>query len=201
MNGMTAQRLRIVLAIIMVAIIAAAVVGFIFFQKNLAAYATSISQLNANAQSGDEDIRTLQDLKTRLDQQQVLIQKTRAIVGDSSSYADTVVSDVSQIGAESGVAVKSIAFVDSTTTSATPAPAAPTSSSTMPSASGASTGVVKKTVTVSIQSPLSYTSLMNFLAKIESNELRMHITKIVMTKDKGNNVATQDLTIEVFVRQ
>lgn len=204
MKGMTAQRLRVILAIIMVAIIAAAVVGFMLIQKNLADYATSISQLNASASSGDKDIRTLQSLKTTLAEKHDLIQKTRAIVGDSSSYADTVINDISQIGSQSGVSIKSIAFVDSSTGgAAAPAAMAPPANLSQPTTTGgsAATGVVKKTVTVSIQSPLSYTNLMNFLAKIESNELRMHLTKVVMTKDKGNDVATQDLTIEVYVRQ
>lgn len=207
MKGMTAKRLRIILAIIMVAIIAATVAGFMFAQKFLADYATSISQLNANAQSGDKDLHTLQALKDSLTKQEGLIQKTRAIVGDSSSYADTVINDISQIGVQSGVSIKSIAFVDGTTSAATPAipaPSTPSANVGMPSASAAgSTGVsvVKKTVTVSIQSPINYSSLMTFLSRIEANELRMHLTKVVMTKDKGNDVATQDLTIEVFVRQ
>lgn len=200
MNGMTAQRLRVVLAIIMLLIIAAAVVGFTIVQKNLADYATSISKLNADAQSGDKDIRTLQNLKARLAEQQDVIQKTRAVVGDGASYADTVVNDISRIGSESGVAVKSIAFVGDTTSAATPPSSAPTTTTT-PTTGTAATAVTKKTVTVSIQSPLSYTNLMNFLSKIESNQLRMHVTKVVMTKDKGNDVATQDLTIEVYVRQ
>jgi hypothetical protein len=196
MNGMTARRLRIVLAVIMFAIIAAAVVGFSIAQKNLADYANSISKLNADAQSGDQNIRTLQNLKVRLDQQQALIQRTRAVVGDSSTYANTVINDISRIGSESGVPVKSIAFVESaaTVTPTAGAAAAPTTS-----ASGS--GVVKKTVTVSVQSPLSYTSLMNFLGKIESNELRMHVAKVAITEDEGDKVATQDLSIEVYVRQ
>lgn len=199
MKGMTAQRLRVVLFFIMVLIMVAAVVGFSIVQKNLASYATSISKLNADAQSGDKDIRTLKSLKTRLAEQQELIQKTRAIVGDASSYADTVINDISQIGTQSEVQVKSIAFAENI--SAAGATGAPLTAGTPTPTTAAPSGVTKKTVTVSIASPLSYTNLMKFLSRIETNQLRMHVTKVTMTKDTGNDVATQDLTIEVYVRQ
>ncbi len=199
MNGMTAQRLRIVLFFIMVLIMVAAVVGFTIVQKNLADYATSISKLNADAQSGDKDIRTLQELKSRLAAQQDLIQKTRSVVGDPSTYADTVIRDITRIGAESGVPVKSILFAGDTV--AEVAPQSTPTSTVAPSTTFSSSTVTKKTVTVSIQSPLSYTSLMKFLSGIESNDLRMRVAKVTMTKDKGNDVGTQDLSIEVYVRK
>jgi len=196
---MTAQRLRIVLFFIMVLIMVAAVVGFTIVQKNLADYATSISKLNADAQSGDKDIRTLQELKSRLAAQQDLIQKTRSVVGDPSTYADTVIRDITRIGAESGVPVKSILFAGDTV--AEVAPQSTPTSTVAPSTTFSSSTVTKKTVTVSIQSPLSYTSLMKFLSGIESNDLRMRVAKVTMTKDKGNDVGTQDLSIEVYVRK
>lgn len=199
MNGMTAQRLRIVLFIVMVLIMVAAVAGFTVVQKNLANYATSISKLNADAQSGDKDIKTLQELKSRLAAEQDIIQKTRAVVGDTSTYADTVISDISLIGARSGVPVRSITFAGDTVAETTPQ-GVPSASST-PTQTFSSPTVTKKTVTVSIQSPLSYTSLMKFLAGIESNELRMHIARVAMTKDKDDSVSTQDLILEVYVRK
>jgi hypothetical protein len=196
---MNAQRLRVILAVTMVLIIVGAVVGFTIGQKNLADYAASISQLNADAQFGDQNIQTLQRLKTRLAAQQELIQKTRAIVGDSSTYTNDVINDISRIGAESGVAIKSITFVESSTT-ATPTTTTPVTGAPA-TTTPATSGVVKKMVTVSVDSPLSYTNLMSFLAKVESNDLRMHIARVSMTKDQGNDVATPDLTVEVYVRQ
>lgn len=199
MKGMTAQRLRVVLFFVMVLIMVAAVVGFTIVQKNLASYATSISKLNADAQSGDKDIRTLKSLKSRLAEQQDLIQKTRAIVGDSTSYADTVISDISRIGTQSEVQVQSISFTENI--AAAGSTAAPLTSGTPTVTTATPSGVSKKSVTVSIASPLSYTNLMKFLSRIETNQLRMHVTKITMTKDNGNDVATPDLIIEVYVRQ
>jgi len=198
-KGMTAQRLRVVLFFVMVLIMVAAVVGFTIVQKNLASYATSISKLNADAQSGDKDIRTLKSLKSRLAEQQDLIQKTRAIVGDSTSYADTVISDISRIGTQSEVQVQSISFTENI--AAAGSTAAPLTSGTPTVTTATPSGVSKKSVTVSIASPLSYTNLMKFLSRIETNQLRMHVTKITMTKDNGNDVATPDLIIEVYVRQ
>ncbi len=201
-NGLTAQRLRVVLIIGMVIITVAATAGFMYAKAGLDAYALAISSLNADAQSGNTNILTLKNLQTRLDNEQDLVNETRGIVGSSAGYTDTVINNISSIARNSGVSVTSINFVDDAETGAAttaPTTATPAAPGTTP-APVATSGVTKKIVSVTLANPLSYDALMSFLKNLESNELKMQPTNVSMTKDKGSLVTTQPFTLEVYVR-
>jgi hypothetical protein len=203
-STMNAKRLRLVLIVTMLLILIAATAGFVFAQQYLAAYATSISKLNADAQSGDKNLETLSNLETKLAQDAELIERTRSVVADNATYGDQFLNDISRIAAEAGVTVTGIEFVEST--AATPAAGAATTTPT-PQASATPTpsattggGVTKKSIQVSIQSPLNYTKMMNFLKGIETNALEMQVSSVSLSKDKGDDVSSQGLTIGVYVR-
>lgn len=203
MNGMTASRLRIILSVSILLLIVAVAGGFLFAQRNLKGYATTISRLNADAESGDQNIRTLRSLKTRLAEEQLAITSARSIVADNATYADQVISDITRIANESGVTITSFEFAGDATASGTaPAPGAvpTTPTTTAPTAGGAPAGVTKKAVTVTLQSPLKYTSLMNFIQKVETNKLKMQFASVAMTKGEKDTVTAQTFSIEVYVR-
>ena len=201
-KGLTARKLRIVLIISMLLIAAAATAGFMYAKAGLDDYAQAISRLNADAQSGNTNILTLKKLQTRLDSEQAVINDARNIVASSSNYTDTVIDNISSIARNSGVSVSSISFLDDSTTAAAAAPTATPGTPATPGTTTAPTasGVTKKTVSVTIGSPLSYDALITFLKNLESNDLKMQPTSVSMTKDKGNLVSTQPFTIEVYVR-
>lgn len=205
---MTASRLRAVLLVGVFLAVAGTAAGFWFSYKSLNEYATSISKLNADSQSGDSNIQTLRKLRTELDARQDVVADARALVADNATYADRAVGDISRIARESGVEITGFEFSDSTTPDAgSAAPSsAPTPSATapggaaLPQAGVAPTGVTKKTITVAIKSPIKYSNLLNFISKIESNELKLQIATVSMTKDKDDLVATQSFVIGVYVR-
>lgn len=206
-NGMTASKLRLVLSVVIVGIIGLAAGGFWFAHKSLTAYATQISGLNADAESGDTNIRTLKSLEERLEREQDTIKNARSIVADGDTYSDQVIGDISRIARDSGVEITSFGFVSASGTSgvSTPAPApttpAPTGAGTeTPAGTSAPSGVTKKTVSVTVKSPLRYSNLMAFIRNIESNDLKMQFASVNMTKDEGDMVATQTFSIEVYVR-
>lgn len=197
---MTATKLRIILIVIMILIAVAATAGFTMLQQYLASYASSISKLNADAQSGDDNLKTLEELKIRLAEEADLITQTRSIVADSATYTDTFLNDIGVIAARSGVDLNGVEFSDSIAASqgtATTSPTQPTSTTSTPQVGG---GVTKKIVTVSVKSPVDYTRFMTFLQGIETNPLKMQVASLSLTKDKGNDIATPSLSIEVYVR-
>ena len=199
-NSMSASRLRMLLSVGIVGIVAAVAGGFFYAQQNLSAYASEISKLNADAESGDTNVQTLKNLQKRLAQEQATIRNARSIVADSATYSDQVIGDITRIAAESGVEITSFGFVDASgTSSGTTAPAAAPVTPTTPTAAGPS-GVTKKVVSVTLKSPLRYSNLMNFIRSIESNDLKMQFASVNMTKDEGDMVATQTFSIEVYVR-
>lgn len=204
---MTATRLRFILSISMVIIILATIAGFLLVQRNLKEYALAISALNADANSGDKNLQTLSGLQARLDEERVAMEGAHALIADNTTYADMAINDISRIANQSGVKITSFEFVDgaSATPGAGAATLAPATSPTVAPAAGGEAaipvGVTKKTVSVSLESPLPYSSLMKFLSGIESNPLKMQIPSVSMTKDKGSDVSTEQFSIEVYVRQ
>ena len=196
---MTAARLRTILLISMLLIVVGASAAFLFVRNNLNEYATTISRLNADANSGDQNIQTLRHLQTRLKDEQATIQSAHAIVADKSTYADQVINDIGRISAEAGVAIDSFEFVDDqAAAAAATAPGTAPATTTQPTLAG---GVTKKSVTVSVENPIDYSKLLTFIKKIETNTLKMQIASVMLTKDKGNQVTTQTFSIEVYVRQ
>lgn len=200
-GSMTASRLRAVLLVSVVLIIVAITGGFLYAQRNLSGYATQISTMNANAQSGDANIQTLRGLQSRLEQERLTIASARSIVADSATFSDQAVSDITRIAAESKVNITGFEFIESASNGAT-TPATPT---TTPGAgaqpSPAATGsVTKKVVSVTLESPLPYAKLMDFIRRIETNDLKMQFAGVNMAKEQGSNVTTQTFSIEVYVR-
>lgn len=199
-RALTARRLRIILIVTMVLVILGAGGGFIYAKTGLDSYVASIRQLNADADSGNSNIVTLKNLKTKLEQEQTLINKTHAIIADNSTYADTIINSITDIANSSGVAMTSLEFVDDAAAATTGTAAPATTTPAAPSTTPVLAGVTKKSITVTLKSPLSYSSLMKFLAGIEMSTPKMQINTVTLSKDTGDNVATQAFTIQVYVR-
>lgn len=202
-QGLTARSMRIILVIIMVLILLVASIGFYFAQHTLHMFAASISQLNSNASAGDTNVRLYRELASDLKNSSTVVDKARSITAsnDSYQYQDQIVSKLNQISQASKITVTSYSFSDTTantatgissTPAATPAPAA--------TAPGAVNGVATKTVSVSIASPVEYSSIMRFIQLVESSQLKMQIQRVSLTKAGGTAVASEGFTIEVYVR-
>lgn len=205
-SGMTARKLRMILSGLMLLIVVAATAGFLFAQKSLNEYAVEISRLNADAASGDQNLQTLNGLQAKLDERKTAIDSAHALVADEATYADKAINDITRIANEAGVRITSFEFVENAASTpgaaaAAPAPAtAPTTTAPTTPTAGAPAGVAKKTISVAIESPLEYSSLMKFISGIETNQLKMQIPSVAMTKGEGSKVSTQQFTIEVYVR-
>lgn len=203
-TGFTARKLRILLSMIMLLIATVAGSGFFFVQKQLRDYATSITSLNADAQSGDESIRTLKELKTKLDKEEPTIELARSLAADSSTYNDRVINDLSRIASQSGMSITSFTFSasgTSTTTQPSPTAGSQTGQANVMPSTGSTNGITQKTIAINTQNPVSYTSVMTFLQLVETNPLKMHVDSVSMTKGTGNSVTTNAFTIQVYVRQ
>lgn len=209
-KSLNAKSLRVILAASMLLLIAGAVAGFIFAQKQLQAFATAISQIEADAAVGDDNIITLKQLETTLKDVRDVKSKADSIAVPTSDYPVAVIKNITNIANKSGIPLTGISYSDgdSSTTAATgtPTPTTPAPTTATPGATATPstvttpTGVTKKTINVSTASPVSYDNLMNFLKRIENDDMYLHITKVSLTKSEGNTVTTQPFIIEVYVR-
>lgn len=208
-NNLTAAGMRLILIGTLVLLFGAAAGGFWYMHRNLQAYAAEISNLNTEAKSGESNIKILEGLGNSLKERQEIIEDARSLIASNNDFPDRAVSDLLRIGSESRVNIASIEYTDLSSTGASagttaPAAAAPTSPTpgAPPQASSetAIPGVTKKTLAVVLQSPLPYQNLLQFIERVESNELKMQISSVSIAKGQGDNVTIQPLTVGVYVR-
>lgn len=205
---LTAPYLRMILFALIALVLIGTIAGFYFIQGRMREYADSISVLNADVEAGAQNIQTLKALQKRLKDEAAIAEKARAIVAESQEYVyqDSIVTDINKIARSSNVTVKNFTFSDAAAT--TTAPAAGTTTTppvtpTAPTTPGAAAGTVNtRMVSVEIVSPVSYTSVMDFIRQIEKNPLKMQISSVSLQKDQENptRVVPQSFTIKVYVR-
>jgi hypothetical protein len=204
-GSLSATKLRLLLSVSIALLIAAMVGGFLFIHSKLNIYASEISALNADAQSGDANIQTLKTVQERLDAEKSTIVDARSIVAESANFSDVAISNISRIARDTGVNITSFEFADSSSGASTPAapataPAATPGSTDTAAPAAPASGITKRVVTVTVESPLPYSQLMDFIRRIETNDLKMQLSSVSMAKGDGNNVTTQTFSIEVYVR-
>ena len=199
---LNAKNLRILLSVVMLLMAAGAVTGFIFAQKQLQEFATSISQIEADAKAGDDNVETLNNLETTLEGVRDVKVKADSVAVPAAKYPVAVMNNISNLAAKSGVSLTAISYNDAEVSAGTtPQPATPDATTTPATTTPAApSGVSKKMINVTPQSPVSYSSFMSFLRRIENDDMYLHVTKVSITKGEGNTITTQPLIIEVYVR-
>ena len=211
-SAMTANKLRYILISALILLFFASAAGFYFVQNLLRAYAKETSSLNSEAAICDQNLAALKNIESYLaahQQDQDLAQK---VVADSKEYRyqNEIVSDISDFADKSGIHITSYDFSSSKdgaagSTSSTPSTSTTTTPSATPSggAAAGTSSLKSTTVNVSIQSPVNYTKLLNFISLIEQNTTKMQISGISLTRsDEGgkSKVSSESFDIEVYVR-
>lgn len=203
--SLNAKSFRIVLLIVMLLLVIGAVGGFIFARNKLETFASSISQMEADASQVDGNIEALKKLQVSLKDTQDITAKVNAITVPASDYPVAVIGNVTAIAKRSGVKLSSVNYGESADTPTAQTP--PSGTGTPPAITPQTTqeapvpaGVTKKTVNVVVESPVDYTAVMNFIKNIETDNMYMHINRITLTKAEGTSVTLQPLAIEVYTK-
>ncbi len=184
----TSLRNLLIFLVLLTIVLAGA--GFYFGRNWLHDYAVSVNHTVSDATSSNSDVSSLKKLQQQIEQQQAIIGKTQSLFTDPSNYQTQVVQDISRYAAQLGLPTPNFTFQ-----------AAPSST---PSTGGAATtpvaSVPGKTVTVTIQSPIAYITLLKFISAIEQNLPKMQLTGVNIGRSDSGMVTTDALTIQVFSR-
>lgn len=195
----TPAKLRVMLVISMGLILVAGGVMFYFANTSLREVATSVSHKVADAEASRNNLANLKKIQKFLDEQKSTIDRVNSIVADSQSYQyqDQIIIDLNTYASEAGIVITNINFGAAEATAAT----APAASGQATAPATAASPVKSTSVSVSIQSPVDYVSLLRFVKLIEQNLTKMQISSISMSKGTANTEVTTDtLNIEVYVR-
>lgn len=183
-SKLTAVSLRAFLATMIVLIIILAGVGFYFTQDWLRSYSRTVGQAVADSISTGNDIQNLQKLQKELEERQDTIVKASSLITSTQTYQSQAIQDLKTYASLSGVAISNFTF--------TPVTATPTTGA---AASTAATSGV----TVTLTSPVGYTSLLKFLTLIEGNIPKMQVSSMSLGRISGSSdsVKIDTITIEV----
>jgi len=187
--GLSAITLRNILVTVIVLLIGLSGVGFYFAQDWLHNLAISVSHTVADSTASGNDTQALSKLQTELSTRQDIVSKTNSIFTSSSTYQTQAVKDLTTYANATGITITNWSF---TTPAVAPAAAAAAAASTLPTTS----------VTITLGSPVLYTSLLKFMGEIEGNLPKMQISSINLSRIAGDNtsVKIQQLVIAVYTR-
>lgn len=195
---LTPTNLRVMLSISLFVIIAVAVTLALISYRGLKQTAITVSHTTLDASASQNNLRVLQQLEKKLEEERENINRANSIVAESQSYQyqDQIIADLNDYASRAGVEITNIDFSSTTVSSNAQAGG---QSSTIPSLPPP-TGVKSMSVSVALKNPLNYDSLLRFLNFIEQNLTKMQISKVALVKDAAGGVSSEALAIEVYVR-
>lgn len=181
-KGMTATKLRALLVVLIIMLIGLAGVGFYFGQQILGDYAATVRQTVANSTASGNDVQSLKKLQEELVARQDIIAKANTLFATNQDYQNQVIKDLGTYAAKTGISISNYGF-------------------SAASAVGA-TGTPSTSVTITVGNPVSYTSLLAFMAAVEGSVPKMQIGNLTLTRIDGdsNSVSTAQMTVEVYTR-
>lgn len=214
-----AVKLRLVLLVAMVLIVVVSIGVFQFAYSQLKNTAKDVSAKAAEAAASQNEIERLQQVQRKLEENKDIANKVAGIVAESKSYKyqNQIVNDLNDFANRSGIKITGIDFTQqdsasqasgsSSSEGAGAATASPESGAAdLSGGSGATadpsatpTSSLKTiTATITIESPLNYTSFLRFINSIEQNLTKMQIQNLSLVSSDG--LSSESLTIEVYTR-
>ncbi len=187
---LTPSRLRIILAITLLLILALGIGIFYISYGKLKKSAADTSAQVASARDSQNTLSNLQELKKELDAEKDAINRTAQVMANSQNYTyqDQIINDLTVYAGRAGLSISNIAFSANQ--------AAPATGTAAPTTQGLKT----VGVAVTLANPVDYTSLLNFLHYIEQNLTKLKLSSIDLTKSSNNDVTTNILSLEVYVK-
>jgi hypothetical protein len=134
-------------------------------------------------------------------QEEAILAKNVVAESRQYQYQNDIIADLSRYAKASGLQVLSYDFENTTEASGTSSSSAVTTPSTTSSVAGLKT----TKVSVSFKNPVMFTDLMKFLQSVESNNMRMQVASVALSRPTGEEAAagtvgSDALTIEVYIR-
>jgi hypothetical protein len=206
-RSFTPAKLRLILSLTFGLILLAGAAIFYLAFTQLSKTAAETGEKVASARDSQNTLQKLRATRKELDDQRDVINKTAQITADSQNYAyqDRLINDLTIYASRAGMSISNISF--SAQAGGVPAPATPTTpEAPMPTpgagvgATPAVSGLRKATVDITLQNPVDYRNLLNFLHYIEQNIMKLKVSKVTLTKAEDNNVTTDILNLEVYIR-
>ena len=195
-RALTPSIARAILAGALLLTIATGIGVFVFGQQQLSAVAEETRKSTTDAESSSNELQALTTLKNRLKEQDKDVERAAKIVSITKnySYQDQVVQDLVNYANASGVVIESIDFSANNSSAASKSTNAATITK-------APTGTKSISATVTLNTPVAYDSLRDFIYRIEKNLFQMQISNLTLSSNKDTGgIVVDALTVIAYVR-
>lgn len=190
--ALTPTRLRIILSTSLALIVLAGAGIFYLAYNKLGDTAAETGASAAQARESQDTLQRLQSLKGELEEKKDIVAMASNVMANGQNYAyqDLLVRDLTVYANRADLKIKNISFsgqgASTTTTEGTVAPT--------------SGGPRTATVDITLETPVDYRNLLNFLHYVEQNLTKLKVGRVSMTKSDSDGVMIDALNLEVYVR-
>ncbi len=186
-KGLTAVKLRLVLISSMVALFCVGGALFWFLRSQLVEFATKIQGISVEASTSNANATRLQSIEKTLEDNKSTIAKVANIIGDSEDYRyqEKILDDLARYEEKTGITITSIDFGEASDSSLVP-------------------GLKEVDITIAIENPIDYETILQFVRLTESNLPKMQISDLsLVNSSAGTDKVTiqfPSMVIKVFSR-
>lgn len=182
---MKATSVRKLLTTLIVLLILLGAGGFYLGLQQVKSVAITASHTSADATASAQNVKNLQQLKESLAESGSLVNKANQLFSTDASYQSQALKDIQKYASVSGLTISNTNFD--------------------PSSGAGAAGIIGSghTFVISLQSPVDYKKLLQFLNAVEGNLPKMQIISLDLSRPtSGSNgqVAIGNTTIEISTR-
>ena len=172
------QALRGILVVLLIVVVTGGAGLFYLGIEEVRKFAIEVSHTTADAEASRGQVQALQALKSQLSQSELLISKANQMFATPENYQSQAITDIRNYATASGITITKTSFDDQTAGN-------------------------ERIMTVSLQSPVQYSKLIQFLDAIEGNIPKMQVSAINVGHVSGNGantVTVEDIKITIATR-
>lgn len=178
-KGFTPQKMRTLLAVVLVFVVAGSAGLFYLGLQETKRYGIEVNHRLLDADASYEQLSSLQALKNQLTESETLVTKANLLFATPDNYQAEALDAVRNYATVAGLSITNTRFADA--------------------ADGS------KTVVLSFnESSVTYDKLIYFLQNVEENVPKLQVTSLPVESIEGggsNSIKIGDVVIKIFVRQ
>lgn len=200
---LTATKLRIILSITLVLVVAIGIGGFILAHNMLQSYAVGASDAASQAAASESELQQLSQTERALARQKSAVERASKIAAESKSYQyqDQIINDLNGFANKAGLTISDITFTDNNAQTS----ASSGSSTTSSNSTSNTTGLKTTTASVTLKNPVEYRRILTFMYLIEQSLTKMRIANVDLSRSTtegqpAGSVTSNTLTIEVYLQ-
>ncbi len=179
-KGMKATSVRGLLSFMIVVLILGIAGGFYLGLQKVREFSIDVNHTVADSEASGSSIDELQKLKQALAQSETLVNKANLVFATEANYQSQALKDVQKYASTFGITIKNTDFGDASST------------------------VGARNFVITLQSPVEYSKLLQFLDAIENNLPKMQVASVSLnrptTGDANKAVDTGTITIGISTR-